>query len=252
MLVHLSRHYSKSPELVTSEELKQYLYFCKENRGLSNSFINQTISALKVLLQDVLGLTWDATIKIKRPRRDYPMPEILSREEMLRLVNSPTNIKHRTLLAVLYSTGMRRDELMNLKLSDIDSSRMVMRINYGKGNKSRDVILAAKTLTLLREYYRYFRPKPLVYVFESGAKSGQPYSATSISKIVTRAAKQVGITKKVHPHSLRHAFATHMLEQGTNLKVIQKLLGHSSLSSTMVYLHLAAIDPSVKSPFDEQ
>jgi site-specific recombinase XerD len=179
------------------------------------------------------------------------MPEILSREEVLRLIDSPTNLKHRALLAVLYSTGMRRDELLHLKLSDIDSSRMVMRINYGKGNKSRDALLASKTLDLLRKYYRYAYPKPLVYVFESGVKPGQPYSATSVCKIVTRAAQREGITKKVHPHSLRHAFATHMLEQGTNLKVIQKLLGHASLSSTMVYLHLAAIDPSIKSPFDE-
>lgn len=251
MLVRLSRHFSKSPELVSVEELKEYLYFCKEDRGLSNSFINQTISAVKILLQDVLGLPWDATIKIKRPRRVYPMPEILSCEEVLRLVSSPTNIKHQAILAVLYSSGIRRDELLHLKLSDIDSSRMVMRISDGKGNKSRDVLLAVKTLRLLRDYYRIFRPRPLVYVFESGAKPGHPYSGSSVRKIVQRAAKREGITKKVHPHSLRHAFATHMLEKGTNLKVIQKLLGHNSLRSTMVYLHLAAIDSSVKSPFDQ-
>lgn len=251
MLVRLSRYFGKSPDLVSAEELKEYLYFCKEHRGLSNSFINQTISAVKILLQDVLGLPWDATIKVKRPRRDYPMPEILSPEEVLRLVNSPTNIKHQAILAVLYSTGMRRDELLNLKLTAIDSSRMVIRIVHGKGNKSRDALLAVKTLSLLREYYRIFRPRPLLYVFESGTKPGAPYSATSVTKIVQRAAKREGITKKVHPHSLRHAFATHMLEKGTNLKVIQKLLGHSSLSSTMVYLHLASIDASVKSPFDQ-
>lgn len=251
VLVQLSRHFGKSPELITSWELKEYLYFCKEHRGLSNSFINQTISAVKLLQEDVLGLPWDATIKVKRPRRDYPMPEILSPEEVLRLVSSPTNIKHRVILAVLYSTGMRRDELLHLKLTDIDSSRMVIRIADGKGNKSRDALLAVKTLRLLRDYYRVFRPRPLLYVFESGTKPGEPYSATSVRKIVQRAAKRSGITKKVHPHSLRHAFATHMLEKGTNLKVIQKLLGHSSLRSTMVYLHLAAIDPSVKSPFDQ-
>ena len=250
-LVRLSRFYGKSPELITAEEIKKYLYYCKEECGLSNSFINQTISALKILRQDVLGLSWDVGIKIKRPRADYPMPDILSRDEVLRLIAAPTNIKHQAILAMLYSTGMRREELMNLKLSDIDSSRMVIRINLGKGNKSRDALLAVNTLTLLREYYRIFRPKPLVYVFESRSNPGQPYSPTSIAKIVSRAAEHEGITKKVHPHSLRHAFATHMLERGTNLKVIQKLLGHSSLSSTMIYVHLAAIDPSIKSPFDD-
>lgn len=249
--MRLSRHFGKSPELITVEEFKKYLYFSKEQCGLSNSFVNQTISALKILRQDVLGMPWDTGIKIKRPRPDHPMPDILSRDEVFRLIAAPTNIKHQAILAMLYSTGMRREELINLKLTDIDSSRMVIRINFGKGNKSRDALLAVKTLILLREYYRIFRPKPQVYVFESGSNPGQPYSPTSISKIVQRAAEYEGITKKVHPHSLRHAFATHMLERGTNLKVIQKLLGHSSLSSTMIYVHLAAIDPSIKSPFDD-
>lgn len=143
------------------------------------------------------------------------------------------------------------EELLCLRLTDIDSNRMLIRINNGKGNKSRDTLLAANTLKLLRNYYSCTYPKPLNYVFECGYKPGQQYSATSISKIVTRAAEKAGIKKKVHPHSLRHTFATHMLEAGSNLKLIQKLLGHSSLKSTMVYLHLAAIDPSVKSPFDQ-
>jgi len=239
-----------SPAELSTEQLKEYLYHCKEKRGLSNSSINQIISAMKIIKQDVLGQPWNERIKIKRPRKENPLPEILSKQEVFKLIECTSNPKHKAILAVLYSSGMRREELLNLRLSDIDPDRMVIRITHGKGNKSRDTLLAAKTLTLLRDYYARVYPKPGVYVFESWTP-GQPYSATSIANIVRRSAKKAGIKKKVHPHSLRHAFATHMLEAGSNLKLIQKLLGHSSLRSTMVYLHLAAIDPSVKSPFDQ-
>jgi len=250
MLVQLSRHYSLSPETITTEQVKQYLFYCKEKRSLSNSFINQTISALKILRQDVLGLGWDAGIKIKRPRNDHHLPDILSKQEINALIEVSSNSKHKAILATLYSSGMRLDELLNLRLCDIDTDRMVIRIANGKGNRSRDTLLAVKTLKLLRDYYTCSYPKPIKYVFEGGGKPGQPYSASSVQKVIKRAANRAGIKKNIHPHSLRHAFATHMLEQGVNLKLIQKLLGHNSLRSTMVYLHLAAIDPSVKSPFD--
>ena len=251
MLVQLNRHYGLSPEKITTEQIKQYLFYCKEKRGLSNSFINQTISALKILKQDVLGQQWDKGIKIKRPRKVYHLPDILSKQEVNTLLEVTKNPKHKAIMALLYSSGMRIDELINLRLCDIDSTRMVIRVANGKGNKSRDTLLATKTLELLRCYYTNTHPKPIKYVFEGGGRPGKPYSSTSIGKIVKRATSRAGIKKNVHPHSFRHAFATHMLEQGANLKLIQKLLGHSSLSSTMVYLHLAAIDPSVKSPFDQ-
>lgn len=251
MLVQVSRHFDQSPDEITTEQFKEYLYHCKEKRGLSNSFINQAISAMKILKHDVLGQVWDEKIKVKRPRPDHPLPDILSKQEINKLIECTANLKHKAILAVLYSSGMRREELLALRPADVDSTRMVIRINNGKGNKSRDTLLAANALKLLRGYYSCCYPKPLTYVFECGWKPGQQYSATSISKIVKRAAERAGIKKNVHPHSLRHAFATHMLEAGSNLKLIQKLLGHSSLRSTMVYLHLAAIDPSVKSPFDQ-
>lgn len=250
MLVSLSKHVGKSPGKITSEELKEYLYHAKHRRGLSNSFINQTISAVKILHQDVLGQTWDDQIKIKRPRKEQRMPDILSKDEILQMLAVTPNPKHKAVIALLYSSGMRRDELLHLQLKDIDSKRMVIRIHLGKGNKSRDALLANNTLALLRQYYRSFYPKPVKYIFEAGEAPGQPYSASSVSKIVKRAVNKAGIKKQIRPHSLRHAFATHMLEQGANLKLIQKLLGHTSLQSTMVYLHLASIDPSVKSPFD--
>ena len=127
---------------------------------------------------------------------------------------------------------------------------MLTRITLGKGNKSREVLLAENTLKLLREYDQRFYPKPTQYVFEAGGQPGHPYSASSVGKIIKQAAKKVGVKKKVTSHTLRHSFATHMLEQGANLKLIQRLLGHTSLRSTRVYLHLTKMDSSVKSPFD--
>lgn len=250
MLVQLSKHFNLSPENITNEQVKEYLFYCKEKRGLSVSFINQTISAVKILREDVLQVEWDKGIKIKRPRRNQHLPDILSKQQVNALIEVTPNFKHKAILALLYSTGIRRDELLNLRLCDIDSDRMVVRVVNGKGNKSRDTLLAVRTLKLLRDYYSNSYRKPINYVFEGGGKPGEPYSGSSVGKIVKRAAAMAGIRKTVSPHSLRHAFATHMLEQGANLKLIQKLLGHSSLSSTMIYLHLAAIDPSVKSPFD--
>lgn len=251
MLVQITRHYSLSPELITVEQIKTYLFYCKEKRGLSNSFINQTISALKILRQDVLGLNWDVGIKIKRPRREHYLPDILSKQEVNRLIKVSTNPKHKAIIAVLYSSGIRKEELLKLRLCDIDPDRMLIRVVNGKGNKSRDTLLATKTLTLLRYYYSNTYHKPVKYIFEAGNKPGCPYSGSSVIKIVKRACLKAGIKKHIFPHSLRHTFATHLLEQGTNLKMIQKLLGHHSLSSTMVYLHLAQIDSSIKSPFDQ-
>lgn len=250
MLVNLSKYFNKSPEEVTSEELKEYLYDASYRLGRSTSFINQTISALKILYKDVLRQSWDDQIQVKRPRKEYPIPEVLTKEEILEMISVTPNRKHKAIIALLYSSGVRRDELLHLQLKDIDSNRMVIRVTLGKGNKSRDVMLASNTLSLLRAYYQSAHPKPLKYVFEDGRKPGHPYSGSSIRKVIKRAAEKAGIKKEVHPHTLRHSFATHMLEQGANLKLIQRLLGHSSLRSTMVYLHLARLDPSTKSPFD--
>ena len=251
MLIRLSKHFNQSPDQISTRQLKEYLYHCKEKQGLSNSFINQTISAVKILRKDVLGLEWGHGIRIKRPRVNHHLPDILSKAQVDQLIEVTPNFKHKAIIALLYSTGMRMDELIHLKIADIDSKCMVIRIASGKGNKSRDVMLAERALVLLRMYYTVFYPKPISYVFEAGGQPGHPYSRTSVTKIVKRAAKRAGITKHIYPHSLRHAFATHMLEQGVNLKLIQKLLGHASIQSTMLYLRLVAIDPSVKSPFDQ-
>ncbi len=247
MLANAAKYFHLSPDKITVEQLKSYLHYCTKERGLSVSTINQTINAFRILFQDVLGLDWE-TIKIKRPRKNKHLPVILSKEEVSKMIEGTINLKHKAIMALLYSSGIRRDELLNMRPTDIDSKRMLIRIPNGKGNKSRETLLARKTLDILREYYRHYHPYK--YLFES-YRQGVPYSATSTLKIIRRAANRAGVTKPVCIHSFRHAFATHLLEQGTNLKVIQRLLGHTSMRTTGVYLHLAKTDyKDVESPFD--
>jgi integrase/recombinase XerD len=247
LLAIAAKYFHFSPDKLTTEQIKNYLQYCIKQRGFSVSTINQIISAFRILFQDVLGKPWEK-IKIKRPRKNRHLPDILSREEISKMIQLTANLKHKVIIAVLYSSGLRREELLNLKIRDIDSDCMLIRVRNGKGNKSRDTLLAQNTLELLRSYYRFYHPSE--YLFES-YRSGTAYSGSSVIKVVQRASQRANITKHIYPHSLRHTFATHLLEQGTNLKVIQKLLGHASLRSTMIYLHLARTDyNNVKSPFD--
>lgn len=247
MLATASKYYRQSPDKITIEQLKSYLHYCSKEKGLSVSTLNQTINAFRILFQDVLGINWE-TIKIKRPRKNKHLPVILSKEEVSKMIEVTVNLKHKAIIALLYSSGVRRDELLCLRPADIDSKRMLIRIRNGKGNKSRETLLAQNALEMLRAYFRLYHPS--VYLFE-GYRPGIPYSTTSVRKIVERAAQRAGVTKPVCIHSFRHAFATHLLEQGVNLKVIQRLLGHTSMRTTSVYLHLAKTDyHDVKSPFD--
>lgn len=250
LLARVSKYFNACPSELSSDQIKEYLSYLVKVKNQSIASVNQTISAIKILVEDVAGKPW-SDVKIKRPRKSHYLPDILSLSEVNSLFDHTPNLKHKAILAVLYSSGVRREELLQLKPGDIDSQRMMIRIRSGKGKKSRDTILANNTLTLLRQYFSTAHPRPTVYLFE-GFKAGKPYSPTSVSKILKRATSKAGITKNIHIHSLRHTFATHLLEQGTNLKVIQKLLGHTSLRSTMVYLHLAKIDSKlVQSPFDK-
>lgn len=173
---------------------------------------------------------------------------MLSKEEMALLLGGFTNIKHKAILSTAYATGLRLEELLMLEFSDIDGDRMQVRVKKGKGKKGRMSILSVKLLEQLREYYKVF--KPVKYLFE-GAKKGEPISRSSIQAIFKKGVKQAGITKPVHFHCIRHSFATHLLEAGTNLRMIQQLLGHSSLKTTTIYLHLSRFDPKqVPNPLD--
>ncbi|MFV0566527.1 MAG: tyrosine-type recombinase/integrase [Flavobacteriaceae bacterium] len=187
------------------------------------------------------------TLNIERPKKEKKLPVVLSTDEVKQLLNANRNLKHKTLLCLIYSAGLRIGEAINLKASDIDSKRMLIFIRSAKGKKDRYTILSESFLTMLRDYYRTYRPKD--YLFE-GQDGGQ-YTASSAQKILKRAAWRIGLKKPITLHSLRHSFATHLLENGTDIRYIQTLLGHNSPKTTMIYTHVT--EPSlrkIKNPFD--
>ena len=247
MLNRLEEYFNTSIDEISIDQVKDFLQYSIETKKVSVSFINQVISAVKILQHDILGKSWES-IRIKRPRMDKKLPVVLSMEEVKSMIETTRNLKHRTILAVTYSAGLRISEVISLKPSDIDSDRKQIRV-LGKGNKYRYTLLSENTLAMLRTYWRAYRP--VRYLF-GGLKNGQPFSRTSINKVFKQTCKRAGIKKQATVHSLRHSFATHLLESGVNLKIIQGLLGHSSLRTTSIYLHVTRFDPaSVKSPFDE-
>lgn len=249
ILSKIVNHFDIPLTQLSRSQVKDYLHQRIVVDKISTSTVNQTISAYKILQEDVLGKSWES-FKIKRPRRDKKLPIVLSLEEVEGLISSTLNLKHKALLALAYSSGVRREEAQQLKVSNIDSSRMRIHVTNGKGRKDRYTILSYKALELLRTYYKASRPS--VYLFESSYKKGGFLSASSLNNIVKNSAKKAGIQKRISFHTLRHTFATHLLETGVNIKLIQQLLGHSSIKTTMVYLHIANIEPgSITSPLDD-
>ncbi len=167
--------------------------------------------------------------------------------EVKKLIDAIDNVKHKAIISTLYSAGFRLEEALNLKVSDIDSENMVIRIHSGKGNKDRNVVLSDKLLSNLREYYRKYKPDK--FLFE-GRKGGK-YSASSVQAIMKRALQNAGIKRKATPHTLRHSYASHLLEAGTDIRVIKEILGHKTIKTTQIYTHISSANiKSVKSPFD--
>ncbi len=233
-LRRLSAYYKLSPDQLTRSEVKDFCYYMIQEQKLSPINVNQMISAWKILQVDIFGKEWES-IRIKRPRTKKALPVVLSQQEAYELVNALDNLKHRTLLMLTYSSGLRREEVLSLKPGSIDSSRKIIRVK-GKGNKIREVPIFDELIEQLRFYYKHYRPAE--YLFE-GRIRGKKYSETSFLKVVKRSAQKAGIKQKsVTIHSLRHSFATHMLERGVNLKRLQLMMGHSSLKTTSGYLHL--------------
>jgi integrase/recombinase XerD len=247
LLHDLEEYHNISIDEVSTDQIKDFLQYSIAERNFSASYVNQVISAFRILQKDVLGKEWDP-IKIKRPRRPKKLPVVLSKEEVKSMIETTRNLKHRTIIAVIYSAGLRISELVNLLPSDIDSDRKQIRV-LGKGNKYRYTLLSENILDMLRVYWRAYKPER--YLFE-GQRQGQPISTETIQVVFKHACKKAGIIKPASVHSLRHSFATHLLESGVNLKIIQSLLGHSSLRTTSIYLHVTKFDPaSIRSPFDE-
>lgn len=235
----------KKLSTINDEDIRLYLQkLVQENR--SNSYINQSINSIKFYYEIVLGMP-NRFYSIDRPRKEKKLPQVISKSEVMKILDNTNNLKHRCIVGLLYSAGLRRNELINLKLSDIDSNRMLIRIESGKGNKDRYSLLSNQILDDLRIYYKKWRPKK--YIIE-GQYGGQ-YSGQSIAVIVTKAAKKAGIRIRVTPHMLRHSFATHLLEAGVDLRQIQVLLGHSSSKTTEIYTHVATSTfSSIKNPLD--
>lgn len=245
-IIYLSKHYNQSPDALTTDQIRDYIQHHMVEKKHSQSSINQLISALKILFVQVLGREWDV-VAIPRARKKFHLPEVLSRAEVERLLGVVTNMKHRTLLMLTYSSGLRIGETLGLKTGDIDSHRMMIRIHQGKGNKDRYAVLSCVALAQLRLYYQLYRPS--VWLFETG--KDQIMSPRTAQIIMQRAVAKAGISKKVSLHTLRHSFATHLMEQGVSLAIIQQLLGHKSLRTTSIYLHVQqyALE-KVKSPLD--
>jgi integrase/recombinase XerD len=235
-----------SLESVTNAQINDYLLNLIRNKGISASQQNQRISAIKFYYEQVLGRE-RAYYKLIRPKKEKKLPKVLTVDEVELILKQCKNLKHKCILMTIYSGGLRRSELINLKLTDIDSQRMLIRISHSKGNKDRYTLLSEKLTQLLRIYYQAYKPK--YWLFEG--QGGGQYSATSIEKIFHRALKNAQIKKHSTPHTLRHSFATHLLEQGISLRYIQELLGHSSIVTTEIYTHVSTRHLSkIQNPLD--
>jgi site-specific recombinase XerD len=234
-----ARHFGRSPEQLGSDHVREYQVHLFRDRKLSARTIAGQTAALRFLFVKTLRRPYlpDALPFPKHSRR---LPTVLSQEEIARLIEASGNLMHRAMLMTLYATGVRRAELCRLKVADIDSERMVLHIHQGKGGRDRDVPLSPKLLATLREYWRWMKPKTYLFPgMENNWRADVPVTTKVAWIAVTDAAKAAGITKRVSPHTLRHSYATHLLEAGADLRTIQVLLGHAKLADTTVYLHLS-------------
>ena len=232
---------------ITTAEINKYILNLIELKSISISQQNQRINAIKFFYEKVLARE-KQYYELHRPKKEHKLPKVLSKNEIKRIFDVTNNLKHKCILMLIYSAGLRRSELLNLMPNDIDSERMIIHINGSKGKKDRISLLSDNLLQLLRQYYKEYRPKK--YLFEG--QNGGKYSPTSVANILRKAAQKAGIRKVVTPHMLRHSFATHLLEQGTDLRYIQELLGHDSSKTTEIYTHVSkkAID-KIKNPMDD-
>lgn len=218
---------------ITEQDIQRYLNkLCQ--KGVSTSKLNQIINSIKFYYETVMQMP-NRFYSIDRPFKEERLPKVISQQEVAKIINATNNIKHRCILSLLYSAGLRRQELIDLKISDIDSKRMLIIITQGKGRKDRVTVLSEKVLVDLRVYFKEYQPR--FYLFEG--KPGSKYGVTSIRKILIRACEKSRMTKNVTPHMLRHSFATHLLEAGTDLRYIQNLLGHNSSKTTEIYTRVS-------------
>ena len=246
--VFLKFTYSKPPHEVDADDMVLFVNEYIISNNLSYSYQNQVVNGCKLFFREVIKSRLDVE-KFERPRREYKLPNVLSKEEVKAILTSLTNVKHRTMLSLIYACGLRRSELLNLRSKDIDSKRGVLYILNSKGKKDRVVPVSDKITDMLRDYYTMYKPKE--WLFE-GQSVGDRYSEESLAKVLKNACIKAGINKSVTLHWLRHSYATHLLESGTDLRYIQELLGHKSSKTTEIYTHVSTKSlQKIKSPFDD-
>lgn len=244
---NIAMHFGKSPAELGDEEIRGYLHHLIEERKTSQAVISQSYSALKFFFEKTIQKPWD-NMKIPRSRQRKKLPGVLSRQEVESIFSATSNLKHRAILMTVYSAGLRVGEVTRLKVSDIDSERMMIRVNEGKGLKDRYTLLGERNLEILRLYYKRYHPTEWLF---PGRNPSEPVSVSCVQRVFKTSVQLAGIKKKASVHTLRHSFATHLLESGTDLYYIQRLLGHKSASTTSVYLHIAGKDLGrIKSPID--
>lgn len=238
----------KSPEEIDLDDLIRFNNEHIVQQKRSASYQNQIVNAVKLYFAQIQHRKLDVAL-IHRPKREKLLPNVLSKAEVKLILNAHVNLKHKTMLCLIYSCGLRCSELIGLKPADIHSDRKIVVIRQAKGKKDRIVPLSMQILEMLRQYYLGYKPK--VWLFE-GHEPGEPYAARSLQTVLKNAVQKAGIDKPVTLHWLRHSYATHLLENGTDLRYIQELLGHNSSKTTEIYTHVSTLSlQSIKSPFDD-
>jgi len=231
---------------ISDDDIQNYLYCCKKKKQYSFSSMKQVLATIRFLYGKVFHQPIPKVLDIKLRKPVY-LPTVLSANDIAKLLQVTHNLKHKTILLLIYSGGLRMGELLNLKIGDIDSQSMKIHIRQAKGKKDRYIMLSENVLTMLRNYYKRYQPND--YIIEG--RNGGKYSPTSVQSVFKTALKKSGIRKKVTVHSLRHSFATHLLDEGTDIRYIQELLGHKRLETTQIYTHVSSHSINkIKSPAD--
>jgi site-specific recombinase XerD len=247
-VARFARHFGRSPDALGRDEVRSFLIHLVEDKRVCWSIYNQTVAGLRFLYEVTLGRE-GVMVRIACPKQPKKLPVVLSLEEVARLFAAITGLKHRAILMTAYAAGLRISEVVSLRVDDIDSQRMVLRVRQAKGRRDRYVMLSPRLLTLLRKYWKVARPTEWLF---PGDIPGRPLNTSTVYRVCVQAARDAGLSKHVTVHTLRHSFATHLLEAGTDIRTIQVLLGHRNLKTTAVYTHVspAAVE-TTRSPLDQ-